>query len=500
MTSSFPSFGQNITTLAGNGSATYGGDGGPSVNAQLNFPSGLFVDSLDNLFISDYYNHRIRKITPNGIITSVAGNGSLGYDGDGGAAVNAKITISGKVAVSNTGIIYFANLAGSTIRRIGLDGVVTTIAGTGNIGVGGDGGPARDAEFYNPSNVALDAFDNLYVVDYSHRVRKIDAAGMISTVVGTDTAGFTGDGGSAASAELNSPSGIVLDATGNLYIADLFNHRIRKVNSTGIITTVAGTGNQGFSGNNGLATNADINTPTDVTVDNQGNIYFADYGNQLVRKISVDGIISIVAGNGNPGFSGDGGLATDAQLYNVYGVAVNANSTIFMSDQGNNRIRQINAPKAVAPAVSLVCIPTNLTDSVQQISTCTVSRDTPSSKTLSVNLSLPVSSTRYTSNCISPIFIPVNATSASCSITATPNTVPGDGNAVAQISIAPPNEDEQYSTVSSTVQIVIVDDDSPADSVKRVPTLNIWALMILSLFLIVPAYLCSSCARDGKNL
>ena len=334
-----------ITTVAGNGTSGFSGDGGPATSASLSFPLGVAVDSSGNLFIADLANHRIRKVDPAATITTVAGNGTFGFSGDGGAATHASLKAPVGVAVDAAGNVSIVDYANQRIRRVDpATGLITTVAGNGSLGFSGDGGPATSASLANPAGVAVDANDNLFIADSAnHRIRKVDPAGTITTVAGKGSWGFSGDGGPATSARLSTPSGVGVDAAGNLFIADFGNQRIRKVDPSGIITTVAGNGTRGFSGDGGPATSASLALPHGVAVDAAGNLFIADQGNQRIRKVDPAGIITTVAGNGTRGFSGDGGPATSASLAIPRRVAVDAAGNLFIADQVNQRIRKVDA-------------------------------------------------------------------------------------------------------------------------------------------------------------
>jgi uncharacterized protein (TIGR03437 family) len=382
-----------ITTVAGNGGG-YSGDNGPAIGAGLSSPQGIVVDSAGSLYITDSYSQRIRKVS-NGVITTVAGNGTPGYSGDNGPAIGAGLNYPADVAVSAAGILYIADSNNRRIRKVS-NGVISTVAGNEDSGFGGDNGPATNAEL-SPSGVAVDSAGSLYIADAgSDRVRKV-TNGVIITVAGTGWPGYSGDSGPATSAQLNDPIGIAPDSAGNLYIADQLNQRIREVSngligtvagngvrdyggdngpalsvgldyvsavaldaagnlyiaeagngfirkvSNGWITTVAGIGATygGAPGDNGPATSAQLNYPTDVAVDTAGNLYIADRDNQRIRKVS-NGVITTVAGTGTPGYSGDGGPATSAQLAWPWAVAVDASGNLYIADQFNNRIRKVS--------------------------------------------------------------------------------------------------------------------------------------------------------------
>jgi uncharacterized protein (TIGR03437 family) len=319
-----------ITTVAGNGTLGFSGDNGPATGAELNFPSGIAVDSAGNLYIPEPYNSRIRKVS-NGLITSVVGNS---LNGDSGPASSAQLTAEA-VAVDSAGNVYIADSA--SIRKVS-HGVITTVAGNGTPGFSGDNGPATSAQLNTPLGVAVDSAGSVYIADRNnHRIRKV-SGGVITTVAGNGTQGFSGDNGPATSAELNYPGGVAVDSTGNVYIADNYNQRVRKV-SGGVITTVAGNGTVGFSGDNGPAISAQL-VPDAVAVDSAGNLYVADNYNNRVREVS-NGIITTVAGNGTPGFSGDNGPATSAQLDYPEGIAVDSAGVLYIADNADSRIRMV---------------------------------------------------------------------------------------------------------------------------------------------------------------
>src|ERR1017187_2403392 len=305
-----------MVTVAGNGSGGFGGDGGPATSAQLSGPAGVATDATGNLFVADWSNCRIRKVASSGIITTVAGTGACGFGGDGRLATAAYLHSPGGVAVDAVGNLFVADTYNNRIREVSASGIITTVAGGGAYnGCGGDGGPATAASLGFPNGVAVDAFGNLFIADTSNsRIRKVSAGGIITTVAGTGTAGFSGDGGLAMAAQMSSPAGVLVDAAGNLFIADAGNQRIRKVSAGGIITTVAGTGTAGFSGDGGPATDAQLSVPYGVAVDAFGNLFIADTGNQRIRTVSASAIIATIAGTGIQGSSGDGGPAIDSRL------------------------------------------------------------------------------------------------------------------------------------------------------------------------------------------
>ena len=246
------------------------------------------------------------------------------------------------MAVDSAGNVYVADQENHQVRRIDTAGVISTIAGTGEDGFSGDGGPATEAQLSVPRGVAVDSAGNVYVADVGNqRVRRIDTAGVISTIAGTGEDGFSGDGGPATEAQLSVPHGVAVDSAGNVYVADVGNQRVRRIDTAGVISTIAGTGEDGFSGDGGPATEAQLRGPAGVAVDSAGNVYVADVGNQRVRRIDTAGVISTIAGTGEDGFSGDGGPASEAQLRGPAGVAVDSAGNVFIADPGNHLVRKL---------------------------------------------------------------------------------------------------------------------------------------------------------------
>jgi len=331
-----------IDTAAGDKGTGYNGDGIPAKEAHLYYPEGITINAIGNLYIADTSNHRIRKVDTNGIISTVAGNGVSGYGGDGGPATAANLYNPVSIAVDAIGNLYIAD-ASHRIRKVDTNGIITTIAGTGTYGYSGDGGPATAANIYFPSGVQLDNAGNLYFGDsYNRRVRKIDANGIITTVAGNGVRDYSGDGGPATSAKLSYPADIAIDVNGNLYILDWDNHRIRKVDINGIITTVAGTGIAGYSGDGGPAIFAKLNYPYGVAVDVTGNLYITDSFNYRVRKVNSNGIITTIAGTGTFGYGGNGGLATEARIATTWGISIDTAGNLYFRD--DNIIRKVAPP------------------------------------------------------------------------------------------------------------------------------------------------------------
>jgi uncharacterized protein (TIGR03437 family) len=333
-----------ITTIAGSGTSGYSGDGGPAVNAQFSSPSGITSDFAGTLYIGDSNNHRVRRISTSGIITSVAGSGFPGYSAEGGPAATAQLNKPTGVAVDPVGNLYLADRFNYRIRKIATTGSIVTISGNGYRGYSINGGPAASAQLDQPRGLALDSFGNLYVADGNNCIiRKIAANGVITTVAGTGVGGYSGDNGPATNAQLAYQLGVAVNAAGELFIADSYNHRIRKVSANGIITTIVGNGFPGYSGDGGPALSAQINNINDIALDADGNLYIADFGNYRIRKVSANGIITTIAGTGVQGYSGDRGPAVNAQISTVWGLTVDAGGNLYMADYLNYRIRKIAA-------------------------------------------------------------------------------------------------------------------------------------------------------------
>ena len=338
-----------METIAGDGTDGYNGDSGLATEAHLNEPRRAIADAVGNIYIVEMLNHRIRRVDTSGIITTVAGNGIAGYRGDGGLATQAKLNFPVDITVGISGDLYIADEYNHRIRKIDGNGVITTVAGNGTAGFGGDSGLAIDAQLNHPTDIALGDSGTLYIADRAnHRIRMVDTSGIISTVAGNGTKGYGGDGGSAFGAWINNPASVTMSRTGNLYIGDSDNNRVRKIDVSGIITTVAGNGTAGYGGDGGLATDAQLDFPTDVTVDTAGNLYIVDRDNHRIRRVDTSGNIVTVAGNGTAGYGGDGGPATQAIIRFPRGVSIDTSSNILVADMANHRIRKIATPSALA--------------------------------------------------------------------------------------------------------------------------------------------------------
>ena len=396
-----------ITTVAGNGISGFSGDGGPAKAALVSFPFGLTVDASGNVLFTDSGNYRVRKIDSHGIITTIAGTGQIGYTGDGGPAIDATFGTSlYGVSADRQGRIYICDAGNNVVRRIDTAGIITTVAGNGTAGFSGDRGPATQAELNLPYVVLPDTSGNFYISDYTNdRVRKVNAQQIINTVVGNGSSGCTGDGGPATAASIGSPrglllnggnllvagsgcskirtvslttkiinpvagstygydgdgnpflssrfageSGLMLDKSGDVVTVDRANDRIRVLNnSSQLVSTIAG----GYTGDGGKGTAASMNLPQGINFDGAGNLYIADTYNNRIRKLTPGGTISTFAGNGISGYSGDGGLATAANLIEPAAVAADSQGNVYFSDQYGFTLRQVNTSGIIStvPAV-----------------------------------------------------------------------------------------------------------------------------------------------------
>ena len=344
--------GGTISTYAGTGTAGYTGDLGAATAARIAHPEGITVAANGDVYYADPDNNVIRKVTAaTGIITTVAGSGGNGSSGDGGLAILAKFKNAEGVFVVANGDLYLADTGNHEIRKVtALTGIVTLVVGSTSPGYSGDGGAATAARLRLPAAIVVAANGDMYIADTGNdTVRKVTAAtGIATTYAGTGTTGYTGDGGAATSARLSGPQGLVLAGNGDLYIADTGNNVIRRVTAaTGVITTFAGTGTAGFLGDGGVATSARLNAPESVSISASGELYIADAGNNRIRRVSTGGTITTVAGTGTAGAAGDGGLPTAAQLNSPHGIAVSTSGTYYISDRVNNEIRRVTGVFAV---------------------------------------------------------------------------------------------------------------------------------------------------------
>ncbi len=340
---------QVIITVAGIGTEGNTGNGGAPDLARIHWPGAIAIDDSGYLYIADAQNNVIRKVSNGIITTVAgsgfeAGTGNGGFGGDGAlaTATGAKLFNPTGVAVDAAGNIYIADQYNQRIRKVDpTTGNISTFAGNGMQGYGGDGGAAISAMLYHPTRVAVDIAGNVYIADSGNNcIRKVNAGGTITTYAGTGTAGFGGDGGPANIALLNHPVDMAPDIYGNLFIADYGNHDVRMVDMAGNISTIAGISIAGYSGDSAAATTANLYLPSGVAVDDSGNVYVSDLGNARVRWIHPSGMITTYAGSGVEGYNGDGIPTTDAELYFPEGLAVSAgNAGVYITDEGNNRIR-----------------------------------------------------------------------------------------------------------------------------------------------------------------
>ena len=337
-----------ISVFAGNGLTSGGGDGGLAVGASLSYPAGLAFDSSGNLYIVDVFNSNVRKVDTNGIISTVAGDGGQGgFSGDGGLATQALLANPQGVAVDKSGNLYIVDRGNQRIRMVNASsGIISTIAGSSTTGYSGDGGPAAQATFNLPSSIAIDASGNLYIADTNNwAIRRISTSGIITTVAGNGQYGYGGDNGQATKAKLAGPTGVAVDASGNLYIADSGNERIRYVNSSGVIATIAGTGVAGFSGDGSAATAARFSNPVAVALDASGNVYVADLDNNRIRRFALGGTVTTFAGTTNS--VGDGGPSTQARV-EPWAVAVDSAGNLYIADRSEQRVRKVTPAGTIA--------------------------------------------------------------------------------------------------------------------------------------------------------
>lgn len=336
-----------ITTIAGTGHRDFSADGRPATATDLSLLIAVTTDSAGLIYFIDA--NRVRAITAAGTVRTVAGTGAAGYSGDGGPATQAELNAPQALAIDSTGNLYIADARNNRVRRVDPAGVITTVVGTGQPGFSGDGGAPSAAQLDQPAGLAIGLNDQLYIADSGNdRVRLITTAGVIVTVAGTGDDGYAGDGGPATQALLRSPRGLAFDAEGDLYIVDAFNDRIRRVDVTGRIATVAGTGDEGYSGDGGAATAAQLRldlgavdvSGSAIAVDSRGDLYVADSGNDRIRRIGVDGVITTIAGS-TSGYGGDGGNAAAALLQMPLSVATAPDGALLVADTGNARLREI---------------------------------------------------------------------------------------------------------------------------------------------------------------
>lgn len=344
-----PSQSPTISSPVGTGRQGFSGDGGPATGARLDQPFDVAFDRDGNLYLSDTFNHRIRKVdAETGVITTVAGSGRKGFSGDDGPATEASMDEPYGICLDREGNLYFADRLNRRVRKVDASGVISTVAGNGSESSSGDGGPAAIAGLVEPNGVALDpGHRTLYIADVSgHRVRAVDLeTGAIRTASGTGEARHDGDGGPAPSARLNGPRAVEVGEDGTLYILERNGNTLRAVDpDSGIIRTLAGTGRKGYAGDGGPAVSATFDGPKEMAL-GDGEILIVDTENHVIRRIDLDsGRITTVAGSGVAGGGGDGGPATEAQLDRPHGVAVGPDGAILIGDTNNHRIRSVSRP------------------------------------------------------------------------------------------------------------------------------------------------------------
>ncbi|HTB10697.1 MAG TPA: IPT/TIG domain-containing protein [Bryobacteraceae bacterium] len=356
---------QIISTVAGNGTSGYTGNGGSATSAALGAPTGVAVDPDGNIYFAEQLNNLLREVNSTGTLSTFAGcypatQCLLSGLGNGGPATGAFVSPS-DVTTDKAGNVYFSDNSHSLVRKVDTKGILTIVAGNSTASYSGDGVAATSAALNDPVGMAVDAAGNLYIADQlNNRIRKVSSAtGVISTVAGNGMYGFGGDGSAATSAMLAHPHGVAVDSAGNLYISDTLNFRVREVDTNGFIRTIAGNGMVGNTGDGGQATNASLTDPWGIQVDSSGNVYFADWLNNSVRKINTAGVISTIAGGGTGGL-GDGGPATSATLFAPEGIALDGAGNLYIADYSNNRIRKVTgvtsggAGAAGTPVITLV--------------------------------------------------------------------------------------------------------------------------------------------------
>jgi sugar lactone lactonase YvrE len=342
-----------LTRFAGTGAAGYSGDGGPATQATLKTPAGLLTDDKGNVYIADRENHVVRMVNPKGIITTIAGNGTAGFSGDGGQAKKASFNLPSGLALDSKGNLYISDRSNNRIRMVTPKGIVHTYAGNGEEGYGGDSGPALKARIDRPFGLAIDKKDNLYIADRrNNRIRKVNPSGIITTVAGDGGFFFMGDNGPSYRASIAGPTGVAVDDKGNLYIADRNNNRIRMVNKQGMIRTIAGTGQQDYNGETELARDTNLHLPFGLTLDKKGRLLIIDRSHYRIRRVDpAKGNIKTLAGNGRKKFAGDGGPATGATLNFPHGIVVDKKGNIIFSDKGHFRIRKIS-PEGIIQTIA----------------------------------------------------------------------------------------------------------------------------------------------------
>jgi trimeric autotransporter adhesin len=336
-----------ITRAVGTGTAGNSGDDGLAIEAQLDTPFGVAVTADGGFLVTDPGTHVVRKVSAAGTIARVAGTGTAGNSGDDGPAADAQLSFPAGVAVTPDGGFLIADADSAVVRKVTASGTITRVAGTGTTGDSGDGGPATDAHLYAPAGLALTADGGVLITDPgSHVVREVSSAGTITRVAGTGTAGNSGDDGPATDAQLDGPIGIAVTADGGFLVADSTHQVVRKVSAAGTITRVAGIGTAGDSGDDGPATDAQLSTPAGLAVTADGGFLVADFANNVVREVSASGTITRIAGTGTAGDSGDDGPATDAELSGPVWLAITNDGSLLITDSGNHEVRRVGSSQA----------------------------------------------------------------------------------------------------------------------------------------------------------
>ncbi len=339
-----------ITTYAGNGALASSGDGGPAAAAGTPSPVGIAAAGDGRLVIPELSANRVRVVAASGTITTLAGTGVGGFSGDGGQAAAAQVNGPRDAAFDAAGNIYIADSDNDRIRKIAPDGIITTVAGSGVRGFSGDGGQATAAQLNNPVGVVVDTAGNIYIADALNlRIRKVATNGVITTIAGNGASGISGDGGPATSASFIRPDDVRINGLGAILVVDSGGHNVRSIDSSGKIATIAGNGTPGNSGDGGAATSAQLATPIEIAIDPFNNLYISDAGGNRIRRVNTAGVISTIAGTGVRSFSGDGGPAASAQLNAPSGVSLNSAGDLFIADTGNNRVRVIKNPQPFVP-------------------------------------------------------------------------------------------------------------------------------------------------------
>lgn len=342
-----------IHTIAGTGKSGFSGDGGPANKALLRMPAGLHFDKAGNLYIADRENHRVRKVDTNGNISTIAGNGTAGFSGDGGPATQASINLPSGVTSDSKGNLYISDRSNNRIRKVDTNGTISTYAGNGNEGYVGDNGPALKATLDKPFGITMDPKDNLIIADRgNNRIRKVTPNGIITTIGGDGGFYFIGDNGPAYRASVAGPTGVALDSKGNLFIADNYNNRVRVIDNLGMIRTFAGTGTQEYNGDSEVARETNLRKPFAIAIDQNDNLIVADRSHYRIRRIDPQGSkVETVAGDGVKMFGGDGGPATGARLNFPHGIVVDKNDNVIFADKAHFRIRKI-APDGIINTIA----------------------------------------------------------------------------------------------------------------------------------------------------